>query len=100
MECVLVYMRKTVEICSVLVKIIENMINVVANYILNMNNNNIAEPTKITITSYDTTVSWEVPYSDIDINKVLDGVVSCLLGITFTKETILNGMKTYLEENA
>lgn len=65
-----------------------------------MNNNDIIKPTKITITSDDITVSWEIPYSDIDINQALDGVVSCLLGITFTKETILNGMKTYLEENA
>lgn len=63
-------------------------------------NNNIIMPTKITITSDDTTVSWEVPYSDIDINKALEGVVICLLGITFTRETILNGMKTYLEEYA
>jgi len=58
------------------------------------------EPTKITMTSYDTTVSWEVPDSDIDINRMMEGVVSCLLALTFNKQTILSGMKKYLEENA
>lgn len=58
------------------------------------------EPTKITMTSYDTTVSWEVPDSDIDINRMMEGVVSCLLALTFSKQTILSGMKEYLEENA
>ena len=58
------------------------------------------EPTKITMTSYDTTVSWEVPDSDIDINRMMQGVVSCLLALTFNKQTILSGMKKYLEENA
>ena len=56
------------------------------------------EPTKITMTSYDTTVSWEVPDSDIDIHKMIEGVVSCLLGLTFPKELILSGMKKYLED--
>jgi hypothetical protein len=58
------------------------------------------EPTKITMTSYDTTVSWEIPDSDIDINRMMEGVVSCLLALTFNKQTILSGMKKYLEENA
>ena len=58
------------------------------------------EPTTITMTSYDTTVSWEVPDSDIDINRMMEGVVGCLLALTFSKQTILSGMKEYLEENA
>ena len=58
------------------------------------------EPTKITMTSYDTTVSWEIPDSDIDINRMMEGVASCLLALTFNKQTILSGMKKYLEENA
>lgn len=52
------------------------------------------------MTSYDTTVSWEVPDSDIDINRMMEGVASCLLALTFNKQTILSGMKKYLEENA
>ena len=58
------------------------------------------EPTKITMSSYDTTVSWEVNYSDVSIQKILEGVVSYLLGLTFSKEVILDGMKDYIEENA
>jgi hypothetical protein len=50
------------------------------------------------MSSYDTTVSWEVPDSDIDIHKMIEGVVSCLLGLTFPKELILSGMKKYLED--
>ena len=64
-------------------------------YIVHMN-----EPTKITMTSYGTTVSWEVPESDLDINNMMEGVDSCLLALTFDKSTILTGMKNYLRENA
>lgn len=58
------------------------------------------EPTKITMSSYDTTVSWEVSGSDIDINRMIEGVASCLLALTFNKDTIMVGMKNYLKENA
>ena len=60
----------------------------------------MSEPTKIIISSYDTTVSWEVPYSDVSLDKMIDGIVGCLIGLTFQKESIINAFKEYAEENA
>ena len=36
------------------------------------------EPTKISITTYGETISWEVDHSDIDIYEAINGFVSCL----------------------
>lgn len=58
------------------------------------------EPTKISITTYGETISWEVDHSDIDIYEAINGFVSCLLGATFHKDTILAGMKKFIEEDA
>ena len=52
---------------------------------------------KITMSAYDTTVSWE-NYDGVTIDEVLRGVVTCLRGITFRESTILAGMQDYLEE--
>lgn len=60
----------------------------------------MSEPTKIIMSSYDTTVSWEVPYSDVSLDKMIDGIVGCLIGLTFQKESIINAFKEYVEENA
>lgn len=60
----------------------------------------MSEPTKIIMSSYDTTVSWEVPYSDVSLDKMIDGIVGCLIGLTFQKESIINAFKEYAEENA
>ena len=55
------------------------------------------EYTKISITTYGETISWEVNHSDIDINEAINGFVSCLLGATFHKDTIKAGMHNYIE---
>ena len=60
----------------------------------------MSEPTKIIMSSYDTTVSWEVPYSDVSLSKMIDGIVGCLIGLTFQKESIIEVFKEYVEENA
>jgi hypothetical protein len=52
------------------------------------------------MSSYDTTVSWEVPYSDVSLSKMIDGIVGCLIGLTFQKESIIEVFKEYVEENA
>ena len=58
------------------------------------------EPTKITMTSYDTTMSWEVPYSDVTIEDMLQGILACMVGLTWSQEQIIIGMKNFVEEHA
>ena len=53
---------------------------------------------KITMSSYNTTMSWEINHDDVTINDMIEGVVSCLLGLTFHKDTIIKGMKNYIKE--
>ena len=57
------------------------------------------QPTIITVQSYDTKMTFEVPYSDVSIDKYIQGFVACLVGITFPEEVIYNGMKDFLKEN-
>lgn len=52
------------------------------------------------MTEYDTTVSWELNTEDTTINEMIDGVVACLKGLTFTERQIIEAMKTYIENNA
>lgn len=54
--------------------------------------------TKITIFSYDTKISWEPLNSNGTAKEMIEGVVSCLLGLTYTKESIISAMKNYIEE--
>lgn len=55
---------------------------------------------KITITQgYGETMSWETDHSDVTIDELLQGVYGCLIGLTWTPEVILNGMKEWAEEN-
>lgn len=56
------------------------------------------EPFKISISAYDTTASWEVDHSDVTIDDVIPGIVSCLIGISFTQEQIISAMRNYLDE--
>ena len=51
------------------------------------------------MSSYDTTMTWEVPYSDTTIDQIMEGVVACLEGLSWNKTIIMNGMRDYLEEN-
>lgn len=57
---------------------------------------------KITVQTYDTTTTWEVPGSDVTAEDLLQGFVGCLVGQTFYQEQIANAMvelgKEYLED--
>ena len=53
---------------------------------------------KITVDNYDYTVTWEVPYSDTSLDDLLQGFVSCLVGVTYSEENILRGMYEYAKE--
>lgn len=57
------------------------------------------QPTIIKMSSYDTTMTWEIPYSDTTIDQIMEGIVACLGGLGWNRSVIMNGMRGYLEEN-
>ena len=52
---------------------------------------------KMEMSCYDTKVTIETT-SDITISDTVRNVVTCLLGMTFSKEQIIKAFKEYLEE--
>lgn len=52
---------------------------------------------KMEMSCYDTKVTIETT-SDITISDAVRNVVTCLLGMTFSKEQIIKAFKEYLEE--
>lgn len=55
------------------------------------------EPTKITITNWNVKISFELPYSDCTIDELLNGIVACLRGCTFSEEQIIQAFKDYVK---
>ena len=53
--------------------------------------------TKITIENYDTTVSWEVPYNDTNLDDMFTGFVGLLTTLTWHYDNIIEFMKEYAE---
>lgn len=43
-------------------------------------------------------VTYKSGYADETIENVLHGIVTCLIGLTWSKETIIKGMREYIEE--
>ena len=60
-----------------------------------MNEKNI---TRITVENYDYKTSWEVPYSDLNLDEIFNGFISCLVGVTYHQDQVLRAMKEYVEE--
>lgn len=46
-----------------------------------------------------TEVSYKLGYADTTLEDMLHGVVTCLIGLTWSNETILQGMRKYIEEH-
>lgn len=65
-----------------------------------MNNTTERKPTKIQMSAYDTKVTYELPYSDTNIYEMINGVVTCLYGLGWLKNTIIEGMKEFIFENS
>jgi len=54
--------------------------------------------TRITVENYDYKTTWEIPYSDSNLNEIFSGFIGCLVGITYHENQILKAMKEYAEE--
>lgn len=60
--------------------------------------NNEKQITRLTLENYDYKVSWEVPYSDSQVQDLCQAFYSLLIGVTYSPETVLEGMKSFAEE--
>lgn len=43
-------------------------------------------------------VTYKSGYADESLENILHGVVTCLTGLTWSKESIIKGMREYIEE--
>ena len=43
-------------------------------------------------------VIWEIPYNDATLQDWIHGFVTCMVGITFPYENVLEGLKNYAED--
>ena len=43
-------------------------------------------------------ITWEIPYNDANLDDWLQGFLTCMIGITFSENQVLEGMKEFAEE--
>lgn len=55
--------------------------------------------TRLTLECGDRKVSWEMPYTDITIEDLIDAFYSLCIGITFSPRTVEHWMKEWVEEH-
>lgn len=53
---------------------------------------------KITIENYGKKMSVETDHEDVDINEYMDIFYGLLVTATFSPETVLNGIKDFIED--
>ena len=55
---------------------------------------------KIIMSCYEKTITVNRNYPDISISDAVEDVVACLIGLTFSKEQIIEGFSEYIKENS
>ena len=55
--------------------------------------------TVLSLETYGNKATFELPYSDIDVEDILKGLVGLMVAHTWLPETIYRGMKRLAEEN-
>lgn len=53
---------------------------------------------KIMMQCNDIKVTWEKPNDDVTIDEVIQGITTCLLGLTWYEKTIMDGYKEAVDE--
>lgn len=56
--------------------------------------------TKLTLECGNYQVCWEVPYNDATIDELCQAFYSLCVGITYLPQTVINGMKIFVEDNS
>ena len=54
---------------------------------------------KVVMTCYDKTVTVIRNHMDVSIFEAVEDIVTCLFGLTFSKEQIIKGFSEYIKEN-
>jgi hypothetical protein len=55
--------------------------------------------TKLTLEIGSNKFSWESAYEDCSVTDILEALHGLLVGQTFMSETVIQGMKEYVEEH-
>ena len=55
---------------------------------------------KIIMSCYEKTITINRSYPDISIFDAVEDIVTCLIGLTFSKEQIIRGFSKYIKENS
>ena len=53
--------------------------------------------TKLSLTTYNETISWEVPEEDITATEIVNGFYRIMIGATFSHEVVLSAMKKFID---
>lgn len=55
---------------------------------------------KIVMSCYDKSITVDRNYPDVSIFDAVEDVVTCLIGLTFSKKQIIEGFSKYMKENS
>ena len=55
---------------------------------------------RIIMSCYEKTITVDRSYPDISIFDAVEDVVTCLVGLTFSKKQIIRGFSEYIKENS
>ena len=58
----------------------------------------IQKHTILSLENYGNKITWETDHSDVTLTELFDAFRGLLVGITFTDQQILEGMREYAEE--
>ena len=57
-------------------------------------------PTKLQLTTYDQTISWEVNHSDLTTDELIEAFYNVLVAHTFHPLSIIESMKQFIDDKA
>jgi len=58
----------------------------------------IHKHTILSLENYGNKITWETDHSDVTLTELFDAFRGLLVGITFTDNQVLEGMRDYAEE--
>ena len=54
---------------------------------------------KMTMSCYDKMITYETDHADVTVEEVMNGVLACMIGLTWHESVILKGLLSYLEDH-
>lgn len=59
----------------------------------------MSEPTIMSFEQYKKKVTFEIPYSDTTLTEMFQGIIGCLVALSWDEENILLAMRDYANDN-